>query len=104
MKDYTEKQWRKLANDKKSSIEWFYSQADKAFYQVAKMGLGGAQPPLIIESSDKWKVSDNGIEVKTYVNYGVNTPYQKYLLKKNNKKYDGGINKTPYYISSVTRL
>ena len=104
LKDYTEKQWRKLANDKKSSIEWFYSQADKAFYQVAKMGLGGAQPPLIIESSDKWKVSDNGIEVKTYVNYGVNTPYQKYLLKKNNKKYDGGINKTPYYISSVTRL
>ena len=86
LKDYTEKQWRKLANDKKSSIEWFYSQADKAFYQVAKMGL------------------DNGIEVKTYVNYGVNTPYQKYLLKKNNKKYDGGINKTPYYISSVTRL
>ena len=104
LKDYTEKQWRKLANDKKSSIEWFYSQADKAFYQVAKMGLGGAQPPLIIESGDKWKVSDNGIEVKTYVNYGVNTPYQKYLLKKNNKKYDGGINKTPYYISSVTRL
>ncbi|MDU3069885.1 MAG: hypothetical protein E7B43_04885 [Streptococcus sp.] len=77
LKDYTEKQWRKLANDKKSSIEWFYSQADKAFYQVAKMGLGGAQPPLIIESGDKWKVSDNGIEVKTYVNYGVNTPYQK---------------------------
>ena len=104
LKDYTEEQWRELANDKKSSIEWFYSQADKAFYQVAKIGLGGAQPPLIIESSDKWKVSDNGIEVKTYFNDGVNTPYQKYLLKKNNKKYDGGINKTPYYISSVTRL
>ena len=104
MKYYTEKQWRKLANDKKSPIEWFYSQADKAFYEVAKGGRGGGFPPLSIESSDKWKVSDNGIEVKTYVNYGVNTPYQKYLLKKNNKKYDGGINKTPYYISSVTRL
>ena len=42
LKDYTEEQWRELANDKKSSIEWFYSQADKAFYQVAKIGLGGA--------------------------------------------------------------
>lgn len=104
LKHYTDKQWRKLANDKKSPIEWFYSQADKAFYEVAKGGRGGALPPLSIEPSDKWKVSDNGIEVKTYVNYGVNTPYQKYLLKKNNKKYDGGINKTPYYISSVTRL
>lgn len=104
LKHYTDKQWRKLANDKKSPIEWFYSQADKAFYEVAKGGRGGALPPLSIEPSDKWKVSDNGIEVKTYVNYGVNTPYQKYLLKKNNKKYDGGINKTPYYISRVTRL
>lgn len=104
LKYYTDKQWRKLANDKKSPIEWFYSQADKAFYEVAKGGRGGALPPLSIESSDKWKVSDNGIEVKTYVNYGVNTPYQKYLLKKNNKKYAGGINKTPYYVSSVTRL
>ena len=49
-------------------------------------------------------MSDNGIEVKTYLDDGVDTPYQKYLLKKNNKKYDGGINKTPYYISRVTRL
>ena len=104
LKYYTEKQWRKLANDKKSPIEWFYSQADKAFYEVAKGGRGGAFPPLHIEPSNRWVVSDNGIEVKTYVNSGVDTPYQKYLLKKNNKKYDGGINKTPYYISRVTRL
>ena len=104
LKYYTEKQWRKLANDKKSPIEWFYSQADKAFYEVAKGGRGGYAPPLHIEPSNRWVVSDNGIEVKTYLNYGVNTPYQKYLLKKNNKKYDGGINKTPYYISRVTRL
>ena len=104
LKYYTEKQWRKLANDKKSPIEWFYSQADKAFYEVAKGGRGGAFPPLHIEPSNRWVVSDNGIEVKTYVNSGVDTPYQKYLLKKNNKKYDGGINKTPYYISNVTLL
>ena len=104
LKDYTEKQWRKLANDKKSPIEWFYSQADKAFYEVAKGGRGGYVPPLHIEPSSKWVVSDNGIEVKTYLNGGGATPYQKYLLKKNNKKYDGGINKTPYYISRVTRL
>lgn len=104
LKDYTEKQWRKLANDKKSPIEWFYSQADKAFYEVAKGGRGGYVPPLYIEPSSKWVVSDNGIEVKTYLNGGGATPYQKYLLKKNNKKYDGGINKTPYYISRVTRL
>ena len=104
LKDYIEKQWRKLANDKKSPIEWFYSQADKAFYEVAKGGRGGYVPPLHIEPSSKWVVSDNGIEVKTYLNGGGATPYQKYLLKKNNKKYDGGINKTPYYISRVTRL
>lgn len=101
---YTEEQWRTLASDKKSPIEWFYSQADKAFYEVAKGGRGGAFPPLRIEPSDRWKVSDNGIEVKTYLDDGVDTPYQKYLLKKNNKKYDGGINKTPYYISNVTLL
>ena len=104
LKYYTEKQWRKLANDKKSPIEWFYSQADKAFYEVAKGGRGGYAPPLHIEPSNRWVVSDNGIEVKTYLDDGVDTPYQKYLLKKNNKKYDGGINKTPYYISRVTRL
>ena len=104
LKYYTEKQWRKLANDKKSPIEWFYSQADKAFYEVAKGGRGGAFPPLHIEPSNRWVVSDNGIEVKTYINYGVNTPYQKYLLKKNNKKYNGGLKKTPYYISNVTLL
>ena len=104
LKYYTEKQWRKLANDKKSWVEWFYSQADKAFYEVAKGGRGGYASPLHIEPSNKWVVSDNGIEVKTYLNDGVATPYQKYLLKKNNKKYDGGINKTPYYISKVTRL
>ena len=104
MKDYTEEQWRKLANDKKSWVEWFYSQADKAFYEVATNGRGGYASPLHIEPSNKWVVSDNGIEVKTYLNDGVATPYQKYLLKKNNKKYDGGINKTPYYISRVTRL
>lgn len=104
LKYYTEKQWRKLANDKKSWVEWFYSQADKAFYEVATNGRGGYAPPLHIEPSNRWVVSDNGIEVKTYLNDGVNTPYQKYLLKKNNKKYDGGINKTPYYISRVTRL
>ena len=104
LKDYTEKQWRKLANDKKSWVEWFYSQADKAFYEVATNGRGGYASPLQIEPSNKWVVSDNGIEVKTYLNDGVATPYQKYLLKKNNKKYDGGINKTPYYISRVTRL
>lgn len=104
LKDYTEEQWRKLANDKKSWVEWFYSQADKAFYEVATNGRGGYASPLHIEPSNKWVVSDNGIEVKTYLNDGVATPYQKYLLKKNNKKYDGGINKTPYYISRVTRL
>lgn len=104
LKYYTEKQWRKLANDKKSPIEWFYSQADKAFYEVAKGGRGGYAPSLHIEPSNRWVVSDNGIEVKTYLDDGVDTPYQKYLLKKNNKKYDGGINKTPYYISRVTRL
>ena len=104
LKYYTEKQWRKLANDKKSWVEWFYSQADKVFYEVAKGGRGGGFSPLRIEPSYRWKVSDNGIEVKTYLDDGVDTPYQKYLLKKNNKKYDGGINKTPYYISRVTRL
>jgi len=104
LKYYTEKQWRKLANDKKSWVEWFYSQADKAFYEVATNGRGGNASPLHIEPSNRWVVSDNGIEVKTYLDDGVDTPYQKYLLKKNNKKYDGGINKTPYYISRVTRL
>ena len=104
LKYYTDKQWRKLANDKKSWVEWFYSQADKVFYEVAKGGRGGYAPPLHIEPSNRWVVSDNGIEVKTYLDDGVDTPYQKYLLKKNNKKYDGGINKTPYYISRVTRL
>lgn len=104
LKYYTEKQWRKLANDKKSWVEWFYSQADKAFYEVATNGRGGYAPPLHIEPSNRWVVSDNGIEVKTYLDDGVDIPYQKYLLKKNNKKYDGGINKTPYYISRVTRL
>lgn len=96
LKDYTEKHWRKLANDKKSPIEWFYSQADKVFYEVAKGGRGGGMPPLFIEPSNQWRITDNGIEVSTN--------YAKFLFKKNNKKYDGGINKTPYYISRVTRL
>lgn len=94
LKDYTEEQWRKLANDKKSPIEWFYSQADKAFYEVAKGGRGGGMPPLFIEPSNQWRITDNGIEVSTN--------YAKFLFKKNNKQYNGGLKHMPYYVSKTT--
>ena len=96
LKDYTEEQWRKLANDKKSPIEWFYSQADKAFYEVAKGGRGGGMPPLFIEPSNQWRITDNGIEVSTN--------YAKFLFKKNNKQYNGGLKHMSYYVSKTTYL
>ena len=102
LQNFSVTQWRTLY--KSNAVKWFYSQKDKAFYEVRTANGGfdyGAVTPVRIDSSDNWNITKDGIEVTTLLK---NKPYQKFLLKKNNKKYDGGSKKSPYYISNVTLL
>ena len=102
LQNFSVTQWRTLYQS--NAVKWFYSQKDKAFYEVRTANGGfdyGAVTPVRINSSDNWNITKDGIEVTTLLK---NKPYQKFLLKKNNKKYDGGSKKSPYYISNVTLL
>lgn len=87
-----------LTNEKKDG--WLYSTKDKAFYEIVPGGRGGAMPPMEIPSPDEWVVNEDSVEVTTTIQ-GTSDPYRRFVLKRNNKNYKGGTNKTRFYVDST---
>lgn len=87
-----------LTNEKKNG--WIYSTKDKAFYEVVPGGRGGAMPPMEIPSPDEWVINEDSVEVTTLIQ-GTSEPYRRFVLKRNNKNYKGGTNKTRFYVDST---
>ena len=87
-----------LTNEKKDG--WIYSTKDKAFYEIVAGGRGGAMPPMEIPSPDEWVVNEDSVEVITTIQ-GTSDPYRRFVLKRNNKNYKGGTNKTRFYVDST---
>lgn len=87
-----------LTNEKKDG--WIYSTKDKAFYEVVPGGRGGAMPPMEIPSPDEWVINEDSVEVTTTIQ-GTSEPYRRFVLKRNNKNYKGGTNKTRFYVDST---
>ena len=87
-----------LTNEKKDG--WIYSTKDKAFYEVVPGGRGGAMPPMEIPSPDEWVINEDSVEVTTSIQ-GTSEPYRRFVLKRNNKNYKGGTNKTRFYVDST---
>lgn len=87
-----------LTNEKKN--DWLYSTKDKAFYEIVPGGRGGAMPPMEIPSPDEWVINEDSVEVTTTIQ-GTSDPYRRFVLKRNNKNYKGGTNKTRFYVDST---
>lgn len=87
-----------LTNEKKDG--WIYSTKDKAFYEVVPGGRGGAMPPMEIPSPDEWVINEDSVEVTTTIQ-GTSDPYRRFVLKRNNKNYKGGMHKTRFYVDST---
>ena len=87
-----------LTNEKKNG--WLYSTKDKAFYEIVAGGRGGAMPPMEIPSPDEWVINEDSVEVTTTIQ-GTSDPYRRFVLKRNNKNYKGGTNKTRFYVDST---
>lgn len=87
-----------LTNEKKDG--WLYSTKDKAFYEVVPGGRGGAVPPMEIPSPDEWVINEDSVEVTTTIQ-GTSDPYRRFVLKRNNKNYKGGMHKTRFYVDST---
>lgn len=87
-----------LTNEKKNG--WLYSTKDKAFYEIVPGGRGGAMPPMEIPSPDEWVINEDSVEVTTTIQ-GTSDPYRRFVLKRNNKNYKGGTNKTRFYVDST---
>ena len=87
-----------LTNEKKDG--WIYSTKDKAFYEIVPGGRGGAMPPMEIPSPDEWVINEDSVEVTTTIQ-GTSDPYRRFVLKRNNKNYKGGTNKTRFYVDST---
>lgn len=87
-----------LTNEKKDG--WIYSSKDKAFYEIVPGGRGGAMPPMEIPSPDEWVINKDSVEVTTTIQ-GTSEPYRRFVLKRNNKNYKGGTNKTRFYVDST---
>lgn len=87
-----------LTNEKKDG--WIYSTKDKAFYEIVPGGRGGAMPPMEIPSPDEWVINKDSVEVTTTIQ-GTSEPYRRFVLKRNNKNYKGGTNKTRFYVDST---
>ena len=87
-----------LTNEKKDG--WIYSTKDKAFYEIVAGGRGGAMPPMEIPSPDEWVINEDSVEVTTTIQ-GTSDPYRRFVLKRNNKNYKGGTNKTRFYVDST---
>ena len=87
-----------LTNEKKDG--WIYSTKDKAFYEIVPGGRGGAMLPMEIPSPDEWVINKDLVEVTTTIQ-GTSDPYRRFILKRNNKNYKGGTNKTRFYVDST---
>lgn len=84
---------------KSKASGWLYSSKDQAFYEFVSGGRGGAAPPIIIPPVSEWVIDEDTVIVKATMAGNVGYSY-RYVLKRNNKDYSGGAQKTRFYAVS----
>ena len=93
----SEEQLIQLASEKKQA--WLYSSKDKMFFELVPGGRGGAAPEMEIPSANEWVVEGDTVVVTTRIK-STSQPMERYVLKRNLKKYSGGEHKTRFYVVS----
>lgn len=93
----SEEQLIQLASEKKQA--WLYSSKDKMFFELVPGGRGGAAPEMEIPSANEWVVEGDTVVVTTRIK-STSQPMERYVLKRNQKKYSGGEHKTRFYVVS----
>lgn len=91
--DFSKQNLEKLMNHKNKVV---YFAKDQVFLAKSDIGYGGATDAIFMPV-EKWEVKGDRVLIP-YENIATRKPVGMMTLRLNNKNYEGGANKTMYYV------
>lgn len=91
--DFSKQNLEKLMNHKNKVV---YFAKDQVFLVKSDIGYGGATDAIFMPV-EKWEVRGDRVLIP-YENIATRKPVGMMTLRLNNKNYEGGVNRTMYYI------